>query len=58
MQSLKNICISISGIFGIEYIEWQSIPELLKFSGQTLIGILTTYYLVLQIRKIRKEIRK
>lgn len=58
MQSLKNICISVSGIWGIEFIEWQSIPEFFKFSGQTLIGVLTVYYLFLQIRKLRKEMYK
>jgi hypothetical protein len=58
MQSLKNICISVSGICGIEFIEWQSIPEFFKFSGQTLIGVLTVYYLFLQIRKLKKEMYK
>ena len=44
-----------SGLFGIEFLHRLNIPELFKFSGETVIGCLTIIYLVLKIKKIYNE---
>jgi hypothetical protein len=55
MESLKNSLISLCSILGIEFIDWQKLSELTKFCGQSFIGILTVYYLILQIKKVKNE---
>jgi hypothetical protein len=46
--------ISTTGITGIELLEKINIPEIFKFGGQSLIGILTIIYLILKIKKLKK----
>lgn len=53
-NSLLTTFISITGISSIEWFDQSHLPELLKFSGQTVIGILTIVYLYYKIKKVRK----
>lgn len=46
---------SLSGISAIEIIHQINISEILKFSIETTIGILTIIYLVLKIKKLYNE---
>jgi hypothetical protein len=50
--------VSIFAIFSIEGLNIIDIPEIMKFTGQTIIGILTVIFLYLQIDKLVKERRK
>jgi hypothetical protein len=54
MELLKTPFISICSLFSIESLNWLQLSESVKFAGQSTIGILTVYYLVLKIKKIRK----
>jgi len=44
-----------TGIFGIEIIHKINIPEIFKFSGETIIGTLTIIYLILKIKRLYNE---
>jgi hypothetical protein len=46
--------ISGTGFASIEVLQNINIPELFKFGGQTVIGVLTIIYLVIKIKKARK----
>lgn len=43
-----------TGIFSIEFIHKIDIPSIFKFSGESIIGILTIIYLILKIKKLSK----
>lgn len=53
-SALLTTLISATGITGIEWIDQLHITELLKFSGQTVIGVLTIVYLCYKIKKVKK----
>jgi hypothetical protein len=55
MQIFKSLFVSFSGIIGIEFLDISVLPEIIKFGGQSLIGILTIYYLYLKIKKVKHE---
>jgi hypothetical protein len=46
--------ISATGITGIEILDKIHLPEILKFGGQSVIGVLTIVYLYLKIKKLNK----
>jgi len=53
---LRDVVISVSGFVGVESFEWfKNISEILKFSGQSVIGTLTIVYIVLKIKKLINE---
>ena len=58
MKSFKTVFTAFSGLFSIETLHALNVPELLKFGGETVIGILTIWYLILKIQilnKIKKQ---
>lgn len=44
-----------TGIFSIEFLHNMNIPDIFRFSGETLIGLLTIIYLTLKIKKLYNE---
>ena len=55
IQSLKTGLAGFSGIFLIQIANWIDVQESIKFVIQIIIGILTIVYLILKIKKLRKN---
>lgn len=55
IQSLKTGLAGFSGIFLIQVANWIDVQDFIKFSIQIIIGILTIVYLILKIKKLRKN---
>lgn len=53
-ENLTVFVTSFCGLFSINMIDITQLTEVVKFSGQTVIGILTIIYLVIKIKKIKK----
>jgi len=52
----RDFLISVSSICSINWIDsFHDVSEIVKFGGQSVIGILTVVYFVLKISKILKE---
>jgi hypothetical protein len=53
-NAILTTLISATGITGIQWVDGLHIPELLKFGGQTVIGMLTIVYLYYKIKKVKQ----
>jgi hypothetical protein len=54
-DKITTILASGFGISSIEFLDRIHITDFLKFSGETIIGILTIIYLILKIKKLYNE---
>lgn len=58
MKLLNSYTISLSSLLSINIIDLVKLSYIVKFSGQSLIGIMTIIYLYYQIKKIRHDKEK